>query len=963
MSDFYAAGLRAALLSSAAVVVMAAPAMAQGEKAFNIPAQDAVSAVPNFVQQSDMQVLATASDLKGVRTNAVRGTMAPNAALDALIRGTGLSVKSRDAASVVLVRAVTADAAATPAATEGPVESQPDVIVTGVRKSLREALDTKRHQTGIMEAVSSKDIGALPDVTIAETLNRLPGVNTARDRGNDSQASIRGLGARLVLGTVNGREVASSEPDRNVRWEIYPSEVISGAAVYKSSEARLISGGISGTIDLQTLRPLDYRGPSLVVRAGPVYYNGGGAFPGYDGMGYRGSLSYIARLTPDLGLVVGLTSQKQKNGFESVQGWGYNAGTDNGPVVLHDPTRYNTPWGIQAEAKKLTEMRAGASLGLQYKPTDSFQLGYDLLYSDVKIDENQDQAWWGDGVWGNWDGGNYANYTDGAAHAGKDATIVNGDVVAATVTWAGDRSVVARYTEDKTLLVTGLNGQWKTGPWTVSADASYSKAERFNVWRAAEFQYWPNYMRYDFTGKPAVTVSSDPDDNWQTPANGQFETGRVGDDLKALHVDVRRNLGGTFTALLFGARVSDRTKESGDVSGTVSPSSGSFDPKTLLTAYRFKNFDIPTMLTGDFGTVARAIYNNGFDFDPHATPVSDRIEEKVAEAYAEGTYDTTFASVPLDGNIGVRVVDVTSTSHGTSTELGAWVETPPGSGVWVQQMAVTSVSGGTGYTKVLPSATARFSFGDGRYLKLSAAQVLSRPPLNDMIITRKISASAPYSGSSGNPYLKPFEAAQIDISYEWYYGKDALAAASAYHKSVSHFVGYASRTEVINGNSYALISPVNSTKGGTIDGIELTWQTPLGFVGLDHLGIYSNYAYVSSTLKEMTANLPMNGLARNTATLDLWYSDHGIDARLGTKYHSEYTAIYGWSDSALIRVRPETTMDFSISYQVNPHIQVRFQANNLLDTPLKTYQDNQPTRLGRYDFYGQRVLLDLTVKY
>ncbi len=59
-------------------------------------------------------------------------------------------------------------------------------------------------------------------MTIAESIARLPGVNATRDRGNDSQAVVRGLGARLVLGTVNGREVASSEPDRNVRWEITP---------------------------------------------------------------------------------------------------------------------------------------------------------------------------------------------------------------------------------------------------------------------------------------------------------------------------------------------------------------------------------------------------------------------------------------------------------------------------------------------------------------------------------------------------------------------------------------------------------------------------------------------------------------------------------------------------------------------------------------------------------------------
>ena len=264
---------------------------------------------------------------------------------------------------------------------------------------------------------------------------------------------------------------------------------------------------------------------------------------------------------------------------------------------------------------------------------------------------------------------------------------------------------------------------------------------------------------------------------------------------------------------------------------------------------------------------------------------------------------------------------------------------------------------------ILVRPLARFDFGDGKYLKLSAADVISRPPLNDMIITRQISSTAPYTGSSGNPYLKPFEAKQVDASYEWYYDKDALAAISAYYKDVDHYVGYSTRQQTINGNVYTLTSPVNSTNGGYISGVELTWQTAFTFIpALAHFGIYSNYAYVSSNLKEMADNLPLNGLAKNTATLDLWYADHGLDLRLGTKYHSTYTSIYGWDDTQLIRVQPEATVDLSAGYSVSSAIQIRFQANNLLNTPLRTYDDNRISRFGRYDLYGQRFLLDVTFR-
>ena len=101
-----------------------------------------------------------------------------------------------------------------------------EIVVTGVRMSLKDSIATKRNSDRIADNITTAEIGQLPDVTIAEELNRLPGVNTTRDRGNASQASIRGLGPRLILGLVNGREVASSEPSQDLRWEIYPSEVL-----------------------------------------------------------------------------------------------------------------------------------------------------------------------------------------------------------------------------------------------------------------------------------------------------------------------------------------------------------------------------------------------------------------------------------------------------------------------------------------------------------------------------------------------------------------------------------------------------------------------------------------------------------------------------------------------------------------------------------------------------------------
>jgi TonB-dependent receptor len=223
-------------------------------------------------------------------------------------------------------------------AQEAPAAAPPvleEVVVSGLRASLREALEVKMNSDLVVDAISSEDIGQLPDVTIAESINRLPGINATRDRGNDSQAVVRGLGARLVLGTVNGREVASSEPDRNVRWEIYPSEVVSGVQVYKTQSADLIAGGVAGTINISTIQPLDYTGPAFVVRGGPVYYESGADIPNYEPWGYRGSASFVHNSSDKFGIVLGVTAQQQKNGYPSFTGWGYNDAPAGGRERLH----------------------------------------------------------------------------------------------------------------------------------------------------------------------------------------------------------------------------------------------------------------------------------------------------------------------------------------------------------------------------------------------------------------------------------------------------------------------------------------------------------------------------------------------------------------------------------------------------------------------------------------------------
>ena len=114
-----------------------------------------------------------------------------------------------------------------------------EIVVFGFRSSLENAINTKRGSDSVVESISAEDIGRLPDISIAESLARLPGVTAQRTGGQASALNIRGLDQGLILTTLNGREQVATSGGRAIEFAQYPSELIAGADVYKSPEARL----------------------------------------------------------------------------------------------------------------------------------------------------------------------------------------------------------------------------------------------------------------------------------------------------------------------------------------------------------------------------------------------------------------------------------------------------------------------------------------------------------------------------------------------------------------------------------------------------------------------------------------------------------------------------------------------------------------------------------------------------
>jgi iron complex outermembrane recepter protein len=836
-----------------------------------------------------------------------------------------------------------------------------EIVVNGIRASVRDALAQKQAEVGVVEVISSKDIGVLPDVTIAESLARLPGINTVRDRGNDSQAAIRGLGPRMVLGLINGREMASSEPDRNVRWEIFPSEIVSGVKVYKSSEAELASGGISGTVDIETLRPLDYKGPALTLRAGPVYYEGGTNLPFQSNLGARASGAYVAQFSPELAFVIAGSYQKQQNGYESVGGGGWNdpniPGDLPGPVTPGGPL-VATPWGASMDEKAETTTRSSVSSSLQWRPSSVFEGRFDVLESQVKLAEFDDGGWYTD--WGNW--GGYETGT--VANPGFTNNVIqNGALVKTDMTFDSTyHPYVSRYNQNMDLFATGVNGKWTFGEWTAVADIAFSQADRWGRWQAVEMYDNAGPMSYNYMGTlPSVQATTNAYQAAQAgglfPTTGEEDLNRLRDILKTSTLDFTRSLDGFFNGVGFGARYSNRDKQDAEPVATYHATP--LDPTapvsaSLVSPWNYKYFTVPGMISGDFQQLATALYGPaGFDAinQPYRdTPFVSKVTEKVVEPYAMGTYKSAWGSMPIDGNLGVRVVHVNQSSSG------------PSNGVYID---VTH-----SYTEALPSFNARMELSEGTYLKFGLSRALSRPPLNDLRVDRTYSIGAPpLTGGGGNPDLKPYIADQLDLSFEKYFHKDGLVAVAPFVKRIHNYIGYDTRNITLPGAAtpVAFTSPFNQTGVGTVGGVEFTYQTPFYFIPfLDHFGVYSNLALTSSNIHEYFPAynpLPMNGVAKTTGIFDIWYSDARLDARLGVKYHSSYTLLFTWVSSDLESLRSETMLDYSMEYKLTHYLSARFQAGNLLNTPLRLYDNNNPVEIARNDVYGRHYLFDLTLKF
>lgn len=279
------------------------------------------------------------------------------------------------------------------AITDSESSNGEEIVVSGFRQSLENALNAKRDSNLIIESVTAEDIGKFPDQNVAESLQRLPGIQIDRENGQGSKVRIRGLdqnvttlNSELFVSGLEVYKVGEGNYNRNDSLEGVPSELIGGVEVFKSPNASLLEGGLGGIVNLKTRNPLNMK-DGLTI-GGNIKANKGSEISGWEPSG-AAVLGY--NFNDKLGIIASFSYDKT-NGHYNVLGgdnrgnWAFAAGRRDTATV---PTNYYAPEYRYATDRDQYRRRWGASLGINYRPTDQLELSAQYIHSDLKIDTRE----------------------------------------------------------------------------------------------------------------------------------------------------------------------------------------------------------------------------------------------------------------------------------------------------------------------------------------------------------------------------------------------------------------------------------------------------------------------------------------------------------------------------------------------------------------------------------------------
>jgi len=735
--------------------------------------------------------------------------------------------------------ALGADAPAPPSAQDG---NGGDIVITGIRASLRESMNIKRNAQGIVDAISAEDIGKFPDTNLAESLQRITGVSIDRSNGEGSKVTVRGFGPEFNLVTLNGRQMPTSTigdgvsppSSRSFDFANLASEGVKALEVYKSGRATVESGGIGSTINILTPRPFDqpgFRGSIAVKGVLDSSRNDGSPVtPEVSGIisdtfaDNRIGIMLIGSYSKRLASVNDATVGYRDGYLGSENNWGSlpQPGDPRATNITNRPGPndvYQTAQNASYDLSDIKRTRINGQAVLQFRPVDGLTATVDYTYSRYDLETRTSSV------------GIYYN------HADTSSAWTNGPIASPIfyaenfqpqenkdLSYSGALTTVRN--ENKSI---GGNLKWEApGGVTLTLDAHHSTAEsrpnspygNSNSIGVAIFGIQKQSINFE-NDFPIISATMYPGIDMYDPSRilatgNAFRNSLFTDRINQVQFNGHYDHKGDFLdSIDWGASYIDNkvrsafgTLQNDTWSGLGGAANGpSFIPDDL-----FSLTSLADKFPGIKGVGGNGMINQVFQFDVNKLiPILDkqfnicggdnncladynndrRIDEKTFALY--GQVATKFSVFDRPGHFvaGLRY-------ETTNIDSAALVQTPVGT-QWISANELHVVFSGSEFTRFkgsyqnwLPSFDLDVEPMSNVKLRASYSHTITRANYNDLqggrVIDQLFRAGFG-TGSQGNPGLLPYKSKNIDLSAEWYYGRSSYISVGYFHKNVSNFIG------------------------------------------------------------------------------------------------------------------------------------------------------------------------------
>ncbi|WP_166771225.1 TonB-dependent receptor [Xanthomonas arboricola] len=875
------------------------------------------------------------------------------------------------------------------------------VEVRGVRASLIKSQVIKRDASQIVDSVSAEDIGALPDRSVTETLQRVSGVTIDHfaARSDPDHFSAEGSGVMIrgltqVRGELNGRDIFSAASGRGLSFEDVPAELMAGVDVYKNPSAEIIEGGLGGTVNLRTRMPFD--NPGRIV-GGNIDYN-------YGDMSkkYKPSASFLFSDRwntgiGEMGFMIDVAHSELATRSDGIQVEPYVRRTDEAVLAGSGRSEVFVPGGVNWRQLDFERKRDGIAAAFQWKPSDATEIYAQFLRSRYEMNWQERAAFFNDS-------NNSITPAPGTTFDYDDrGAFLRGSPVSSSwrgvLTGDGVRfNTDNRYSEQRTTTTDMSVGfsHFFNDNLQIKGDMQLVESENeqldFTVFSAT---YLPG-LSYDVSGKyPSVQIANpaftqDPSNYFWAAAMDHLGKNRGRQLSTRVDLEYTFDDSSWLRFARFGMRATDRNqinKNSGYNWGVISDnwaaipgtSNGLANMSEFMTdqssLFTFSDFfrggvNVPTTLVVPNSSLVNnyrsasqmiqqivALRGYGWAPDTYQPQDTNRQHERTQAAYAALYFGNDEAwGVPVDGNIGIRVVQTKTQAEGFGQfqNLAGLNVSPELQARYTGQYFENNSQGS--YTNVLPSLNLRLRFTDSLQWRFAASKAMARPDYTQLqpyvllnVETNDAGQATDFVGTAGNPNLKPMVANQFDTALEWYFDTSDMLYATLFYKKVKDYFSTQTRSEIYDNRPWLVTRPYNMDEG-TIRGAELGYtqffdQLPGWLSGF---GVNANFTFVDSQGGANTATdpytnttvtgveLPLEGLSRRSYNLAGIYEKGPLSLRLAYNWRSRYllttsdasTRLPTWADDY-------GQLDGSFFYRFNEHLQLGVQANNLTNTVTK----------------------------